>query len=131
MTTISLPLRWRDTDHLGHVYHGALVSLLDEARSRWMLQVGLSDVQNYVIARIDVSFKNEILYADNSIAVEVCLERVGNTSMTTRERVLSPSGTCAESRCTFVHWDAAARTSRLIDESDRTILLALAGGVEE
>ena len=27
-----IPLRWTDTDALGHVYHGVHVALIDEAR---------------------------------------------------------------------------------------------------
>ncbi|WP_370185085.1 acyl-CoA thioesterase [Rhodococcus wratislaviensis] len=131
MTVISVPLRWCDMDQFGHLYHATLVALLDEARSRWLGQLDLSDSENFVIARVDVSYKNEILYADGSLEVEIEAERIGSSSVTTRETVrTATSGVCAEATCTMVQWDTRTRSSKPINAGDRKALLAVGAGAQ-
>jgi len=123
---ISVPLRWRDSDHLGHVYHGTTVALLDEARSRWMESLGLDDVVNYVIVHLDVTFKSEILVADRVVSFVAGVERVGRSSITTSEVLTTErTGVCIEARCTMVHWDGDVRASVAIRDEDRETLLRL------
>ena len=41
---IRLPLRFRDVDAFGHVYHAEYLTLLDEARTRWFREVVVRSV---------------------------------------------------------------------------------------
>ena len=36
MIETRIPLRWADTDALGHIYHAVHVELIDEARGLWL-----------------------------------------------------------------------------------------------
>ncbi|MGV9823732.1 acyl-CoA thioesterase [Nocardia xishanensis] len=116
---ITIRLRWRDTDQLGHVYHASLVSLLDEARSRWIEQIGV-DAMNFVVARLEISYKQEIVVDDIEIHVEVQAKHVGTASLVTREIVRTADrGICAVCECTLVRWDATTRSSAPMTNGER------------
>jgi acyl-CoA thioester hydrolase len=102
-------LRWRDTDALGHVNHAVFLTYLEEGRDAFYAQV-LGRDPHYVMARAEVDWRAEVRYADRQLRVRIEVERVGTTSLTTREAVLTPAGaTAAEARVVTVLWDASAR----------------------
>lgn len=119
--SIDVPLRWRDLDHLGHVYHGTMLTLLDEARTRWFAaQFGVDSSDSYVVARIEIDFLGETRIESGHVSVEFIVERVGTTSITSREVARTADGTAvAEAVVTAVLWDAAARRPRPITPKER------------
>src|ERR1700730_8457859 len=102
-------LRWRDADALGHVNHAVFLTYLEEGRDAFYVQV-LGRDPHYVVARVEIDLRAEIGYADRQLPVRIEVERVGTTSLTTREAILTPAGvTAAEARVVTVLWDAVAR----------------------
>jgi acyl-CoA thioesterase FadM len=60
---------------------------------------------------VEIDLRAEVRYTDRQLPVRIEVERVGTTSLTTRETILTPAGvTAAEARVVTVLWDAAART---------------------
>ncbi|MGW0324708.1 acyl-CoA thioesterase [Nocardia sp. NPDC003183] len=120
---IPVSLRWRDTDQLGHVYHASLVSLLDEARSRWIQQRGINTM-NFVIAHLDITYKQEIVIGDEEIRVGVEIFHVGTSSLGTREVIRTAKrGICAECESTLVRWDPVTRASTPMTDYEREAAL--------
>ena len=104
----SVGVRWRDVDALGHVNHAVFLTYLEEARDAFFDRV-LGDVM-YVMVRIELDFRAEIRLADRGVSVRLEVERLGTTSLTTREMVLTPSGeVAAEAKVVTVRWDADRR----------------------
>ncbi|HEY4462517.1 MAG TPA: thioesterase family protein [Streptosporangiaceae bacterium] len=106
-------VRWRDTDALGHVNHAVFLTYLEEGRDTF-LAVTLGRDPMYVIARIEVDFRAEVRLAeapaDRYVTVRVEVERVGTTSVTTRETILTPPGEpAAGARVVAVQWDPGRR----------------------
>jgi acyl-CoA thioester hydrolase len=102
-------LRWRDVDALGHVNHAVFLTYLEEGRDAFYAQV-LGRDPHYVVARVEIDLRAEVRYADRQLLVRIEVERVGKTSLTTRETVRTPAGvTAAEARVVTVLWDASAR----------------------
>lgn len=102
-------VRWRDTDALGHVNHAVFLTYLEEGRDAFFTQVLGSD-PSYVVARLEVDFRAEVREPGQQVTVTIAAERLGRTSLTTREAIAGPSGeTIAEARVVTVRWDAAAR----------------------
>ena len=102
-------VRWRDTDALGHVNHVVFLTYLEEGRDAFYVQA-LGRDPHYVVARAEVDWRAEVRYADRELRVRIEVERVGTTSLTTREAVITPAGaTAAEARVVTVLWDAGAR----------------------
>jgi acyl-CoA thioester hydrolase len=102
-------LRWRDTDALGHVNHAVFLTYLEEGRDAFYVQALARD-PHYVVVRAEIDWRAEVRYADRQLRVRIEVERVGTTSLTTREAVLTPAGaTAAEARVVTVLWDASTR----------------------
>jgi acyl-CoA thioester hydrolase len=113
---------WRDVDALGHVNHAVFLTYLEEGRDAFYVQV-LGRDPHYVVARVEIDLRAEIGYADRQLRVRIEVERVGTTSLTTREAILTPAGvTAAEARVVTVLWDASARKPMAFAADERTRL---------
>jgi acyl-CoA thioester hydrolase len=122
-----VPVRWRDSDALGHVNHAVFVTYLEEGRDAFYRQV-LGD-QNYVVVRIELDLRAEVRHGDEQVTVRVKAERLGRTSLTTSETILTAAGAvAAEARVVTVRWDPAQRQPVPFSAAERIRLeQALAG----
>jgi acyl-CoA thioester hydrolase len=101
-------VRWRDGDGLGHVNHAVFLTYLEEGRDAFYLQA-LGRDPHYVVVRVEIDLRAEVRLADKRLQVRIEVERVGTTSLTTRETIRTPAGvTAAEARVVTVLWDADA-----------------------
>jgi acyl-CoA thioester hydrolase len=102
-------MRWRDVDGLGHVNHAVFLTYLEEGRDAFYAQT-LGRDPHYVVVRVEIDLRAEVRYTDRRLQVRIEVERVGTTSLTTRETILTPAGVkAAEARVVTVLWDADAR----------------------
>lgn len=116
-------VRWRDTDALGHVNHAVFLTYLEEARDAFYAQA-LGDPM-YVVARLEVDLRAEVRYPDQQVTVRIQVERVGTTSLTTRETIRTRSGdVAAEARVVTVRWDPSIRKPVPFSQTERTRLAA-------
>lgn len=118
-------VRWRDTDALGHVNNAVYLTYLEEARDAFYLRV-LGD-PIYVVVRLEIDFRAEVRHADRTVRVEVTVERLGTTSLTTRETIRTTQGeVAAEARVITVRWDQDARTAVPFSDQQRARLAEFA-----
>jgi acyl-CoA thioester hydrolase len=102
-------VRWRDGDGLGHVNHAVFLTYLEEGRDAFYTQT-LGRDPHYVVVRVEIDLRAEVRYTDKRLQVRIEVERVGTTSLTTRETIRTPAGViAAEARVVTVLWDADAR----------------------
>jgi acyl-CoA thioester hydrolase len=119
-------VRWRDGDGLGHVNHAVFLTYLEEGRDAFYGEVFGDPV--YVVARIEIDLRNEVRIEDRRVTVQIVPERLGTTSLTTRETVLTPSGeVAAQARVVTVRWDAEQHRSVPFTEAERARLSAVTG----
>ena len=117
-------VRWRDVDGLGHVNHAVFLTYLEEGRGAFYVQA-LGRDPHYVVARVEIDMRAEVLYADRRLQVRIEVERVGATSLTTRETILTLEGvTAAEARVVTVLWDVGARKPMAFAADERARLAA-------
>jgi acyl-CoA thioester hydrolase len=115
-------LRWRDLDALGHVNHAVFLTYLEEGRDAFYVQA-LGRDPHYVVARVEIDLRAEVRYADRRLRVRVEVERVGTTSLTTREEIVTGDGvTAAAARVVTVLWDASARKPMAFTDDERARL---------
>ncbi len=115
-------LRWRDLDHQGHVYHATILTILDEARTTWLAsEVGVQQPDSYVVARVELDYRNPLLRADLGVIVHFRPIHVGNSSVTIGEEMhAARTGLLvAESITTIVMWDQEAATARQVSADER------------
>jgi acyl-CoA thioester hydrolase len=117
-------VRWRDTDALGHVNHVVFLTYLEEARDAFYARILGSD-PIYVVVRLEVDLSAEVRYEDRRVTVQVAVERVGTTSLTTNETIRTSAGrVAAQARVVTVRWDAASRQPIPFTEAERERLAA-------
>ncbi len=115
-------VRWRDTDALGHVNHAVFLTYLEEGRDAFYTRV-IGAEPSYVVVRLEVDLRAQVRHEDRQVLVRVEVERVGTTSLTTREAVLARSGeVAARARVVTVRWDAAAGRPAPFTEAERARL---------
>ena len=117
-----VPVRWRDMDGQGHVNTAVFFTYLEEGRDAFYAHVLGADPY-YVVARIEVDLRAEIRHPDQEVTVRIQAERLGTTSLTTREMILTPAGdVAAEARVVTVRWDPGQRRPIPFSEAERSRL---------
>jgi acyl-CoA thioester hydrolase len=105
----SVDVRWRDTDALGHVNHVVFLTYLEEGRDAFYSQIIGGD-PIYVVVRLEIDLRAEVRHQDRRVRVRIEAERVGTTSLVTRETILSGSNeVIAEARVVTLRWDPSDR----------------------
>jgi acyl-CoA thioester hydrolase len=116
-------VRWRDTDALGHVNHAVFLTYLEEGRDAFFAQ-HLGDPM-YVVVRLEVDLRAEVRHAQRRVTVRIAVERLGTTSLTTRETLLtSAEQVAAQARVVTVRWDAERRKPVPFSAAERAQLTA-------
>ena len=123
-----VPVRWRDTDAQGHVNHAVFLTYLEEGRDAFYTQL-LGRDPSYVVVRLEVDLRAEVRYQDRRVLVRIEAERLGTTSLTTRETITTAAGElAAEARVVTVRWDAALRKPSPFTSAERARLEAPPAG---
>lgn len=118
-------VRWRDVDALGHVNHAVFLTYLEEGRDAFFTRA-LGGDPMYVVVRIEIDLRAEVRLAERRVTVAIEVERLGTTSLTTREKLLIPSReVAAEARVVSVRWDPDHRMPIPFSAAERTRLACL------
>jgi acyl-CoA thioester hydrolase len=115
------PLRFRDLDSFGHVYHAEYLTLLDEARTRFFRHaMELSDPTSYVLVHAEIDWESPLTRDDAAVRADFVLERIGTTSLTLGEVMYAPDGrTVSRGRTVVVLRDASTGASRPLTDTER------------
>lgn len=124
-----LPIRFRDVDAFGHVYHAEFLTLLDEARTRWFRDVvALDNPTDYVLARVEIDYVSSIVLKDEAVSATFAVERVGTSSLTLAETMRARDGrVVSRSRVVTVLRDTSTGASRPLTDAERRRAVALKG----
>ena len=117
-----IEVRWRDVDNYGHVNNAVYLTYLEEVRDEWLARTLRDDeaVWDYVIAHVSIDFRREVTQADDEVIASCALERIGTSSVRTREQVVLPTGVvAAEASAVLVARNRSAGTSRPITLAER------------
>ena len=122
-----LPLRFRDLDSFGHVYHAEYLTLLDDARSRFFRDaIALTDPTSYVLVHAEIDWESSLTRDDDAVRADFVLERIGTTSLTLGEVMHAPDGrVVCRTRTVVVLRDAATGRSRPLTDEERSRAEAL------
>lgn len=123
-----IDIRWRDYDAFGHVNNSVYLDYLEEVRDEWLeLALGKDGSSwNFVLVRVAIDFREELLVdRDKSVLVSCRLDRVGRSSVHTREQIRRSGGElAAEAQSVLVARDRGASRSRPLSEEEREALTA-------
>jgi acyl-CoA thioester hydrolase len=86
-----LAVRWRDLDAFNHVNNAMYLRYLEEARLRWLMSLAGPWMDTHVapvVASVLANFRRPIGWPED-VAVELYIDRIGNTSFTLGHRIVS------------------------------------------
>lgn len=124
----TVELRWRDFDAFGHVNNSVYLDYLEEVRDEWLERAlgRQGSSWDFVLVRVAIDFREELLVdRDNSVLVSCWLDRLGRSSVHTREEVRRSGGElAAEAQSVLVARDRGASRSRPLSGEEREALAA-------
>ena len=115
-------IRWRDLDPYGHVNNAVYLTYLEEARDAWLARtLGAPDeVYNWVLARVAIDYRQELTRADGIVTARCTLERIGTSSVRTREEIVRADGVqAAAAEAVLVARDRDSGGSRPLTAAER------------
>ena len=121
---VRIPIRWRDADALGHVNNAVYLTYIEE-----LLAVVLGPIlgDDYVTARVELDFRNEIRLGEREVTGRASVEEIGTSSFTVTATLARSDGEAAlDARLVLVAWDPEQRRGRPLTDSERHALDALA-----
>src|SRR5438094_3777811 len=102
-------------DAYRHVNNAAYLTYLEEARDEWLERAlgDSGDLWDFVLARVAIDFRSELTQADDEVEVRCRLTRIGRSSLTLREEILTLEGRlAAEAEAVLVARDRESGSSR-------------------
>jgi acyl-CoA thioester hydrolase len=120
-----MEIRWHDVDAYRHVNNAVYLTYLEECRDEWLERALGTDenVWDFVLARVAVDFKRELRLEDDSVVVHCRLERLGTSSVTTREEIRTTGDELsAEAEAVLVARDPATGRARPLRPEERDAL---------
>ena len=119
---ITIPIRWRDLDTLGHLNQAVYHEFLEEGRGSLFSPLG-NKAFPFVLARVEIDYLSEVRKDHVSVDVVSRVDKLGRTSVTIAHEVVLPDGTVAASGiAVLVAWDKEARESRPLSDDERAAL---------
>jgi acyl-CoA thioester hydrolase len=116
--TLTIPVRFRDTDGMGHVNNAVYLTYFEAARIPYYLMLsGNPDLAraDMIVARIECDYRSPATFGD-TLTVGVRMEEIRSRSFTLSYRIEdAASGTLvAEGRSVQVAYDYVARRTKLV-----------------
>lgn len=118
----AIEIRWRDMDAYRHVNNAVYLTYLEEVRDEWLASVldGQESAWDFVLARVAIDFRSELRRSDEKVVVTCRLERIGNSSVRTREEIRTLNGRlAAEAEAVLVAREFGEGRSRPLTEAER------------
>jgi acyl-CoA thioester hydrolase len=117
-----IEIRWRDLDPYGHVNHAVFLTYLEEVRDEWLIAAVGDDALGYVVARVEIDYRRELMQKDDRVVARIRLGSLGTSSVRTHEELVVKDGDLvAEARAVLVACDESHRPRPLTDE-ERAVL---------
>jgi acyl-CoA thioester hydrolase len=118
-----IEIRWRDLDAYAHVNQAVYLTYVEEVLDAWVggvLRLEEGRIWDYVAARVQIDYRNELRLSDRVVVGRCGVVRVGNSSVTARIELRGADGKlAAEAEMVIVARDPASGTSRPLREEER------------
>jgi len=88
LTSLTMPVRWRDLDAFDHVNNATYLTYLEEARLHWFAQIEgwTTDTVAPVVAAVQINYRRQLGWPA-TLSIELYCERLGNSSLTIAYRI--------------------------------------------
>lgn len=125
-----IPLRWGDLDALGHVNNVEYLRYLEEARVRFLADLGVIESPGelgVLAARHEIDYLAPMLYRREPVIVEIGVQRIGRSSFALACEVRDEATLYAHAVTVIVVIDPATGRSTPIPDPARAALRQYVG----
>jgi len=126
---LELPVRFSDTDMMGHVNHARFLSYLEDARIAYLAAVGGAGgdlmQQGCILAHLEIDYVRPLQFTGDPIAVDVTLDRVGRSSLAMSYTISQGDELAARATSVLVAYDYRTAASRPLSDAERASLVPL------
>lgn len=102
----TIPTRWNDNDHYGHVNNATYFEYLDTAVNGWLMRETGTDIRDLpaigIVASVSCDFSREVGFPD-ILEIRLATERIGTSSITYQLEVYRQGDTDLRAVGRFVH----------------------------
>jgi acyl-CoA thioester hydrolase len=129
----TIPTRWHDNDHYGHVNNVVYYEYFDTAVNGWLIEATGTDIRNLpaigIVAETSCRFLRELSFPD-TVRAGLAIEKLGNSSVVYRIGLFRNDETepAALGRFVHVYVDAASRRPVAVPVPVRQAIAALQEG---
>lgn len=118
------PVRFGDTDAMGHVNNATFLTYLEDARVGFFVaETGSSlGLGGMILARTEIDFVRPILFGTGPVRTAAWVERVGTKSFSMGYRMEQDGEVVARATSVQVAYDYAAGASRPLTDAERAAL---------
>ena len=118
------PVRFGDTDAMGHVNNAKFLTYLEDARVGFFVAetgsgLGLGGM---ILARTEIDFVRPILFGAGPVRTSAWVERIGSKSFSMGYRMEQDGQVVARATSVQVAYDYAAGASRPLTDAERAAL---------
>lgn len=123
MKQVTIRVRWADMDAYQHVNNAVYLNYLEEARDTVMVGLFGQEALDFVLAHVDIDFRNEVTQDDGEVIVQSRVVGYGRSSVKSREIVRKPDGTlAAEGGAVVVPRDPSTGRSRPLTDAEISLI---------
>jgi len=120
---VTIRVRWADMDAYQHVNNAVYLNYLEEARDTVMVGLFGPEALDFVLAHVDIDFRNEVTQDDGEVSVLSRVVGYGRSSVRSREIVRKPDGSlAAEGGAVVVPRDATTGRSRPLTDDEIALI---------
>jgi acyl-CoA thioester hydrolase len=126
----TIPTRWMDNDHYGHVNNVAYYSFFDTAVNGWLMETTATDIRELaaigIVAETSCRFLKELSFPEE-VHAGLRLERLGRSSVVYQVALFrgSEPDPAAVGRFVHVYVDAVSREVAPVPEAVRSVVSTL------
>ncbi|MGB2839220.1 MAG: acyl-CoA thioesterase [Actinomycetes bacterium] len=125
MKQVTIRVRWADMDAYQHVNNAVYLNYFEEARDTVMVELFGPDALDFVLAHVDIDFRNEVTQDDGEISVLSRVVGFGRSSVRSREIVRKADGSlAAEGGAVVVPRDPESGRSRPLTADEVALISA-------
>ncbi len=125
MRQVTIRVRWADMDAYQHVNNAVYLNYFEEARDTVMVELFGPEALDFVLAHVDIDFRNEVTQDDGEITVLSRVVGFGRSSVRSREIVRKADGTlAAEGGAVVVPRDPESGRSRPLTADEIALISA-------
>ena len=120
----SVPLRFSDTDAMGHVNHARFLSYLEDSRVAFLVRLGdqAAFAPGLIVARIEIDYVKPIMLSAEPVAVTLWVSHVGTKSFTLDYEMHHDGELVGRAKSVIVAFDYAKQQSRVLGEAEKQAL---------